>query len=1174
MTTGRAVDFSGFVASRCEAFVGRGWLLRKIRAFVDDDSDRRILVLHGEPGAGKTSVLAWAVREMGAAHFFFGRTDGLGAEQGGGWCEPIRCAETVGTQLVGAFGDDVAGHSRIGLVASLHVGAASGNTTGIRIGELTAIPTLVAKPVAAVRHEVDLAAPGTVHRAIEIYRLSVDPMLAMQELLVGPLRRAAAKSAQRMVLVLDGLDEWDRTAAPTDILELLQRSDLPPNVRVIASARPTYLSRLLPEVTTLDIAGTSPSDIDADISALIAEVESTANFRITTECRARIVQHSQGNFLVASCLLQALASGALSCDALPALPPGLDTFYRQSLAKLSDELARDGLRAVLGPVLSVLCVAREPLGASLIAKAAGLEEEGVRDVLKRLRAFIRAVDGPSGPRFIPFHISFSEFLRVDDSIIGASGELGHIRLVGASVPGDLLATAWIEASDYAVRHALAHCSDAGAAASRQMGALIDDPRYLLERVFRLGSAALGEDERLASQCGKDSATLHAVAVEMAVHPNAESNPRASLAQELAVIASAVRADGLAKGFSELATGLIRLVPIWSAGKDMVKFAASALRAAGVVRSAALLRHTLTLVVDDVGIEIWDLAERRRLHSMKPQGQVNYAVAEPSGAGVWYSDVDTKADTSRIVRLTVPDGQNSNEIRLDQAVTCLAIDDDGMFVVIGTRAGRIHLMDATTGQLIGHRDLGSSISRLHIQDRRAFALTCRRKVASWEIPSLERDGLAVVPSLNEQSFFADRTDGLAVSLDGKRAWIGGNDGHIIEASLDDATSAEPKKIVQLGGWADHLSRIDDGHLVAGDSTGRLHFINLEARRSLTSLRCHRGAPILAQYCIPLDLTVTVSERGEIAMWRTPPAKLDASVGHETEVRQVVFSGVTSRLFSIGADGSLHEWDDHGHLVQRAYLHPALFESVKLADDAKTLVTSNTGVTKFILSNLDTEFLRSEPWPVEIKDKCRSVWSTDPLQVAISRDGSLAVRCTPDTVELWRVDSAHLMLRFDGETHPGSDPISPQGAWLVTHNRDGKLLLRPIDQIDAALELESDGLLAGPFWSDYGLLILSTLDDVVQCHAIESKICSKLWTANREGATHGIACPDGTLCAVFSSFGSVSILRTSDGVQVGGFRGRTPITAAAFSSAGDRLAVGDAGGGIQMLGVTYGKDQLNV
>jgi len=124
------------------------------------------------------------------------------------------------------------------------------------------------------------------------------------------------------------------------------------------------------------------------------------------------------------------------------------------------------------------------------------------------------------------------------------------------------------------------------------------------------------------------------------------------------------------------------------------------------------------------------------------------------------------------------------------------------------------------------------------------------------------------------------------------------------------------------------------------------------------------------------------------------------------------------------------------------------------------------------------------------------------------------------------------------------------------------------------LDSEALVAGPFWSDHGLLIISTISDVLQCHSIEDGSLRKIWTANKPLAKYGVACPDGTLCAVFDSVGCVSILRTSDGVPIGGFRGRVALTCAAFNAAGDRLAVGDASGGVRLLGVALGKENSGV
>jgi WD40 repeat protein len=1133
-------------------------VLDQVRTFIASDAGPRALVVVGDPGAGKTTLLARIARDTGAAHFFFGKSDWLDAGRGGGLSEPIRCAETLGTQLVRSYGPDIVDWSRFGLAIRIRAEQVFGRLTGAELGVYTASSRPAEHPAVRVDIEAGSVGAGAVVTGLTIHELRIDPMVAAHELFLGPLRHAAVRTQGKVVLVLDAMDEWDRVASPVDLLELLQLSDLPANIRVVASARPSYLPRLGAGCTCLDISSAgAQAHADADIGALIDTALRRRGLAPDPEVRQRMVARSAGNLLFASYLVAGItqAPGAAQVASLPA---GLEAYYREELQQLVDQLSREGMRASIGPLLAVLCAAQEPLDAALAARAAQLGVDATTDVLHRIVAFVRPREIAGATRYAPFHQSFRDYVLSGRAGLGIAAHSAHLRLATTLAPADPGPAAWQGSGDYAIRHTLSHLAQAGAEAAPLAQRLVDNPGYLVARVERLGPEAIDSDLRHARQAGYTPAHLQQLVVELAMRAPDQRAAGVSVAQGLAAVALAVGARALAQGFATLAPESTYAVPRWSAGLERASLAAGWFRSEGPLHSAALTAGTLlTLALEDGGIEVWNLGERLRIATLAPVGDRPDARAEAGGQAVWVAT--TSAPGSLLSRHCLADGAVLAEVRFHQEISALAMSADGRHLAVGTWAGRVCLVDAADGRTLARREAGSRIAGLAFDGDCLAALTVDRKVVAWSLPALAMEGLAVLPRPHELCRYIDRTEGLAFDARRMLATVGGVDGTVTAVPLDD--DGGPRSLASLAGWADHLAFLDGGALVAGDSSGRLYFIGPELQRPAIAVAAHTSAVILATPFGDGSHVASVAAGGEVGLWQIPSHSVGGESGHTAAVRDVAYSLSGTRLRSLAADGSVFEWNAGGGVRQRAWLDPAECNGARLCADFDTVVLGDDSLSCIRLSDAPASLLAAEPWPIE--DKCNSIFVSRVRPVSVSADGCHAAVGTSGGLEVWSLDPVRLRLRFPGHRIDRQGALSGDGQLLVSTDEEGGLWLRTLDEETPARRIpHGDALLCPPFWSAGGLVLLTHAGRAVACIDAVSLATVSAWTMAADTPSFAAVSPDGATIAVFGIGGYVEWRRQSDGVRLGGLVLRPAASAAAFSPDGASLAIGDLGGGIQV------------
>lgn len=483
---------------RVAAFVGRRAALRRVAELVDG-ADRRLL-LTGDPGAGKSSLLAWlagagpdpddaserATRERIASsvvvlHF----CDAEGGRAGPS-LDPWQFCQTVARQLAArfpAYGSAYLESLRVNLNVHMQVGQAE-TVIGPSFGDVHTLP------------------PGSLFNCV-----------------IESLARAGVASETRL-LVVDALDEALLWRSEPTIVELLASADLEVaggRVKLLCSSRPRteIMERFQGESWDLiDDAALDAGDVAAYAAQRLAALGRTDAAALAE----RIGKSSAGNFLYTKYLIDYVIAHPEDADDPEKLelPSGLDQMYgmflrREYSSSQDDEAWTDGAR----PILGILGVAREKLSS---AQLRWLLEENpdprkASVVEASLGRCLQYLDGapPDGP-FGIYHQSFREFL-FDRKRAGrfATDELAWHKFVGGRFLEQYQGHWRRCEDDYGLLHTPTHyfeatrlCRDAELGTLTQtLASLVLDPgfqRAHLERVVRPLALKQALEQALEAAC--------------------------------------------------------------------------------------------------------------------------------------------------------------------------------------------------------------------------------------------------------------------------------------------------------------------------------------------------------------------------------------------------------------------------------------------------------------------------------------------------------------------------------------------------------------------------------------------------------------------------------------------------------------------------------------------------
>ncbi|WP_068016152.1 tetratricopeptide repeat protein [Nocardia mexicana] len=424
-------------------FVVREWLQDKVDAATEAHG---YVLVTGEPGAGKTSLLAGMAHRRPDLLCYFVRRDSRDALVGG---DIQSFLLSVGHQLARRR-PELFRPDRLAIVVRQHIDkvAQGGRAVGIRIDDLTTSPF---HRTAVLELEQRVAEVSGTATAIEIGYAGLEPRLLEPDnlahlALLGPAESLLAEDpSARIVILLDALDELTGEHGISSLLRwLADGAELPANVRIVITSRPHPQLEMLRSARAGRLAEIA---IDPDAGPVLEDLSTYARLTLGAEPVAEaarsaglfldqfqrdVVRMAAGNFLYlatyARALHDAVAEGTAAdaeLFALDRIPSGLEGLYTYFVDRIQAAISQLGMLDVadpLGPgdtltpawegvgqpILGVLAVAEEALTVDELVRLAGIRvwPRSVRNVLARLRWLL----DQRGDRITFYHASIGEFL--------------------------------------------------------------------------------------------------------------------------------------------------------------------------------------------------------------------------------------------------------------------------------------------------------------------------------------------------------------------------------------------------------------------------------------------------------------------------------------------------------------------------------------------------------------------------------------------------------------------------------------------------------------------------------------------------------------------------------------------------------------------------------------------
>ncbi|MEB3339293.1 hypothetical protein [Okeania sp.] len=273
---------------------------------------------------------------------------------------------------------------------------------------------------------------------------------------------------------------------------------------------------------------------------------------------------------------------------------------------------------------------------------------------------------------------------------------------------------------------------------------------------------------------------------------------------------------------------------------------------------------------------------------------------------------------------------------------------------------------------------------------------------------------------------DRPSDLTFSPDGKTVVTASDDGTVKLWNL------QGELLQTLKGHDSLVSDVEfspnEKIIVTASEDGTVKLWNLEGRE-LKTLSDYNSLVSDLAFSPDGEIIATASDDGTVLLWNLEGQELRTMKIHNGLVYDIEFSPNGKTLVTAGDDGTVKLWNLQWQALRTLEKDNALVNGVALSPDGKIIATtSDDGVIK--LWSLQGKKLRT------LESNSNSI-----SDIVFSPDGKIIAAASNDgTVELWKLEKQELPVLLEENSHSISDIVfSPDGKIIATASDDGTVKL---------------------------------------------------------------------------------------------------------------------------------------
>lgn len=474
---------------------------------------------------------------------------------------------------------------------------------------------------------------------------------------------------------------------------------------------------------------------------------------------------------------------------------------------------------------------------------------------------------------------------------------------------------------------------------------------------------------------------------------------------------------------------------------------------------------------------------------------------------------------------------------------------------GHKADILSLSFSPDGKMIASADGGNIISGEPIDG----------VIKLWSIDGLELRTLTGHNAQVESVIFSPDGGTLAsASIDGTIKLWNISDGKLIRTIEDGIT---PLMSISFSG--------DGKTIISGDKSGVVKIWDLNGNK-LQSFAAHSAAIRSVSFSPDGNIILTGGEDNIIKTWNLSGTEIQKFVGHTDKVRSAKFSPDGKIIVSASMDGRVKLWNLEGKEVEGFKgIHGDRVYDVSFSPDGTLIASASADKTVKIWNTVSDS---SNSREFTLLNDHKGIVSA----VGFSPDGKLIASGGEDkAIRLWSRADAKLIKIFEGHQEPVFTlSFSPDGKNILSSSQDGTFRLWNLEgeqkaKIDGRVSVVVDGnrlFLGNPvssvsfspdgkmallsitlsaFGASGSLIKLWSLDNLQVRNIKELRDIKEYKSTIWEAAFS----PDGKVIAAASSDGTIKLLRTEDGQEIGTFKGHTSdVFSVGFSPDGKTIVSG--------------------